>query len=142
LVPTDFSEHADKALKLALDVAGSSKGRVYLLHVIDESIQQCGVDYCLSGDVVRDIESSLERTAESLLREKALKFSGSGDVEIVPVVKKGSSADVILDEQKEVKADLIVLGSQGRSRLYHPLGGSVGERVMRGAACPVLVAGG
>jgi len=90
---------------------------------------------------VRNIESSLTRTAESRLREKALKFSGSGDVEIVPVVKKGSSADVILDEQKEVKADLIVLGSQGRSRFYHPLGGSVGERVMRGAACPVLLAG-
>ena len=140
-MPTDFSSHADKALRLALDVAGSSKGRVYLLHVIDENIQQCGVDYCLSGDVVRDIESSLERTAESMLREKALRFSGSGGVEIVPVVKKGSSADVILDEQKEVKADLIVLGSQGRSRFYHPLGGSIGERVMRGAACPVLLVG-
>lgn len=141
MVPTDFSEHAEHALKLALDVAGSSKGRVYLLHVIDEDVQQCSVDYCLSNDVVSDIESSITRTAEARLRETALKFSGSGDVEIVPVVKKGPSADVILDEQKEVKADLIVLGSRGRSRFFHPLGGSVGERVVRGAACPVLLAG-
>ena len=55
-VPTDSSKYADAALKKGVDIATHYDTKTYLLHVIDEQIQQCAVDYCLSYEVVKQLE--------------------------------------------------------------------------------------
>ena len=53
LVPTDFSEASDRALNQALDIAEQFHSRIYLLHVITESLQRCGEDYCLDESIIK-----------------------------------------------------------------------------------------
>ena len=54
LVPSDFSEFSDRALQKAIDLAKEYKSRIYLLHVIDEGLQQCVADYCLTEEVMEE----------------------------------------------------------------------------------------
>ena len=67
LVPTDFSEYSDNALRYAIDIARQYAAKVFLLHVIDENIQQCTFEYCLTDDVMKQIEQEGKiRSADKL----------------------------------------------------------------------------
>ena len=59
LVPTDFSEHSDRSVSEALDMAQQYKAKVYLLHVISEEFRRCGGDYCLSDELVQKTEMDM-----------------------------------------------------------------------------------
>ncbi len=140
LVPTDFSNYADSALRYALDIAKQYHGEVFLLHVIDESIQQCTVEYCLTDTVMREIEQeSMARSLDKLREEIDHVAEAAAGVEITPYVKRGVPYDEILREQEEKDIDLIVIASHGRTGIQRILIGSVAEKVMRGAKCPVML---
>ena len=128
LVPTDFSKYSDAALKKAVDIATQHDTKIYLLHVIDEQIHQCAVDYCLSYEVVKQLEKESLKASKDKLKKEA-----------DAIVKNGVPSEVILSEQKAKKIDLIVIASHGKTGLLKQLMGSVADKVVKGAKCPVIV---
>ncbi len=140
LVPTDFSEHSDKALELALQVAKQNKAKLYILHVIHEAMHQCASDYCLSDELMQQMEGGMMSAAQQGIQKQLSKFPDTKEVEVVPVVRKGFPSDEILKEQQEKKVDLIVIAPLGRTGIARFLIGSVTKNVVREAQCPVLVA--
>lgn len=140
LVPTDFSNYADNALKYALDIAKQYQAKVFLLHIIDDNIQQCAVDYCLSDAVMKEMEREATVSSNDKLQQQINRVSkNAADVEITPYLKRGIPYDEILKEQGEEKIDLIVIASHGRTGIRRILIGSVAEKIMRGAKCPVML---
>jgi universal stress protein A len=140
LVPTDFSAHSDKALKQALDIAKQNKAKVYLLHVIHEAMHKCASDYCLSNELMQQMDSGMMSAAQQSLQKQIAKFPEAKEVEIVPEVRKGFPSDEILKEQQEKKIDLVVIAPLGRTGIARFLIGSVTKNVVKEAQCPVLVA--
>ncbi len=140
LVPTDFSAYSDNALRHAIDIARQYGAEVFLLHVIDESIQQCTYEYCLTDDVMKQIEQESKiRSAEKLREEIERVEKNNADVAIEAIIKHGIPYEEILREQEDKKIDLIVIASHGRTGIKRVLIGSVAERVIRAAKCPVML---
>ena len=135
LVPTDFSSASDKALKRAVDIASQHKSKIYVLHVVDE-IMQCAVDYCLDISVVKQVEKQSLKFAQEKLR-KMVKALPKG-IQVAVDIKMGDTYETILKEQQRKRIDLIVIASRGKKGLIHHLG-SIADKVMRGAKCPVLL---
>lgn len=139
LVATDFSEFSDRAVKDALEMAGNYKAKLILLHVIDENLQQCVVDYCLSAEAFTELQENTERNSREKLQEELKKIDPrkNGNIEIK--VRTGVPYSEILHEQQEDRADLIVLGSHGKRGFVHNMLGGVADKVTRGATVPVMV---
>lgn len=138
LVPTDFSEFSDKAVLQAVDIAEQNNAKVYLLHVVDK-LQQCAIDYCIPLETMMKVQSDSEKEATKKMQDEADKILKSRKIDVVFDVKSGVPFEEILKEQQERKADLIVIASHGRTGILKTLIGSVAERVMREAKCPVLL---
>jgi nucleotide-binding universal stress UspA family protein len=142
LVPTDFSESADKAVEHAADIAAKYHAKVVVLHVVEENVRQCAidylVDYCISDDFVTQFEREIMRTSNERLQKQIVNIKGA-KVDIEYEIKKGEPADIILDEQVKLGADLIVIASHGKAgAAKHAIGG-VTDKVVRSAACNVMV---
>jgi nucleotide-binding universal stress UspA family protein len=138
LVPTDFSEFSDRAVRQAVDIAEQHNAKIYLLHVVDR-LQQCAIDYCIPLETMMKVQSDSEKEATKKMQEEAEKILKTKNIDLVFDVKSGTPYEEILKEQQERKADLIVIASHGRTGLLRTLIGSVAERVMREAKCPVLL---
>ena len=141
LAPTDFSKYSNAALKKAADIASTYGSDIYLLHVLgmSEQVQQCVVDYCLSSEVVEQLEKETLKAAEDKLKKEAGAIVKSKKIKVVFDIKKGTPAETILREEKAKKVDLIVIASHGKTGILKQLMGSVAERVVKGAKCPVVV---
>ena len=139
LVPTDFSDHSDKALGQALDIAKYSKAKIYLLHVVHEEVHRCASDYCLPEDMLQQMETGMMSAAKENLEKQLAKFPQAKEVEVVTNVRKGFPSEEILKEQQEKGIDLIVIGPLGRTGIARYLVGSVTKNVVKEAKCPVLV---
>ena len=87
LVPTDFSEHSDEALKEAVELARQYHSRVYLLHV-SEPITQCAGDYCLDAAMLKNAEKDARKLAQERMAKEIAKFSEDQDVEIISDIRK------------------------------------------------------
>jgi nucleotide-binding universal stress UspA family protein len=143
LVPTDFSESSDQALGNAVDMALKWNAKVVVLHVIEENVKQCAidylVDYCLEDTFVTTFERELMKSANERLGKQvnALKDARKADIEFE--VRKGDPSNTILEEQLRLGADLIVIASHGKAGAARQAIGSVTDKVVRAAGCPVLV---
>ena len=134
LVPIDFSEYSDHALDYAITFASKLQARLTLLHVI-ESLPVSGVDaVTLPPDYLLELEVGANRHMRSYLA-RVTTARLTGDVAVV----HGTPFRVITEVAKERQADLIIMGTHGRTGLRHLWLGSVAERVVRLAPCPVLV---
>jgi universal stress protein A len=138
LVPTDFSEYSDRAIKQALDIAEQNNAKIYLLHVVDR-LQQCAIDYCIPVETMMKVQSDSEKEASRKMQDEARKITQAKKIDVTFDVKSGVPFEEILKEQQERKADLIVIASHGRTGIIKSLIGSVAEKVMREAKCPVLL---
>ena len=134
LVPTDFSDGSTRAFETAVDMARDSGAQLTLFHVhhVPASVFP-DVILPLSPDLVRDIERSVELVLERW-REQALAAGVAADTRTAI----GGTADEICAAADALGADLIVIGTHGRGGLSHVLLGSVAEKVVRKAPCPVL----
>jgi nucleotide-binding universal stress UspA family protein len=141
LVPTDFSSYAHNAFLRALEIASTYHAAVILLHVIDEQVSQCVVDFCLSETVVQQIrKQQAMATADKLQREiNSIVDNRRGGIDITSDVRNGITYDEIIKVQQEKEIDLIVMASHGKTGIVKNLIGSVTEKVVRGAKCPVIV---
>ena len=136
LVPIDFSEYANQALDYALTLAGKLGARVTLLYVI-QPLQLGGVDMgvTLHATYFQDLEAEIRRDMASLL-ERVTTAGLDGDIVIV----HGVPFHEIIEVAKTQQVNLIVMGTHGRTGFQYVLLGSVAEKVVRLAPCPVLVA--
>ena len=134
-VPLDFSEYADQALKYAMNLAGKLDARLTLLHVI-QPVPIGGMDMgvTLPYTYLQDLEAEIRQSMEGCLA-RVTAAGLEGDI----VVAHGVPFHEILETAKTRKVDLIVMGTHGRTGLQHILLGSVAEKVVRLAPCPVLV---
>lgn len=139
LVPTDMSTHSDKAVKQAIDIAKQFKSELYLLHVIQDPVQQCTVDYCISEGLVGQLQAELMESARKGIQKQVEKFPEAADVTITTDVKTGAPYDQILQEEKERGIDLVVISSLGTTGLAKYLIGSVARHVLLGSTCSVLL---
>lgn len=140
LVPTDFSEHSDKALAQALEIAKYSKAKLYLLHVVHEEVRRCAADYCIPDNMLQQMQTGMMAAAKEGLDKQLAKFPQAKDVEVEANVRRGFPAEEILKEQQEKGADLIIIAPLGRTGIARYLVGSVTNNVVKESKCPVLVA--
>ena len=136
LVPLDFSEHSEKGLRWAIGMAEKWQASVLLFHVVSTPIYPpVMMETPLN---LPQLQTSLREHAEQKMKEMATKEK---NVRVESRVKIGEPFWDICRIAEEEKVDLIVMGSHGRTGLAHVLLGSVAERVVRHAPCPVLVVG-
>jgi len=134
LVPTDFSDGSIRAFETALDMARDSGAEITLLHVahVPTSVFP-DVILPIAPEMMRDVEHS----ADLILDEWCGRAHGAG----VPCDARtaiGSTHVEICNTAEAIDADLIIIGTHGRGGLSHLLLGSVAEKVVRKAPCPVL----
>jgi nucleotide-binding universal stress UspA family protein len=139
LVPTDFSEHSDRALKQALDIAKQYNAEVFLFHAVSKEVKSCMGDACLGDDMIREIQDQIVTRAREDLQSQLRKFPQSKEVSVTAHIGDGTPYDAILREAEERGVDLIVIASLGRSGIAKYLIGSVARNVLKGAKCPVLL---
>jgi nucleotide-binding universal stress UspA family protein len=134
LVPTDFSEHADKALEAAEVLAKPLGARIHLLHVMHVPVSAVTPEMAaIPASFWRDLRSYAERkTAE---QQKKVEQKG---VRCTTEIVEDVPGFAIAAAAKRANADLIVMGSRGLSGVKHAVLGSVAERTVRTAPCPVL----
>ena len=132
LVPLDFSDSSSRILQTALNVLGKD-GVVTLLHVVEwlPAVTQgtFGI-YPHRKDIEKLKALSLEQLEDQAREQK--------DADVRAMVREGKPAGIILEVVAGLEPDLVVMGSHGRSKIDHLLLGSVAERVIRKAPCPVL----
>jgi len=137
LIATDFSPHAEDAVKIVKRLALPSGSTVRLLHAIEPFADVATLNpaaiTAVTDAAVAQIERELDRAAVTLR-------APGRDVETVTVL--GRVADAIVEEAESSKADLIVVGSRGRHALKSALLGSVSAEVVDRAPCPVIIARG
>jgi nucleotide-binding universal stress UspA family protein len=135
LVPLDLGESSARTLDYAKTVAQPFDASLVLLHVVPNPYVTAASDVYLPppqeflDTLVRDARSRLEELANQLDRHA---FS------VETVVKVGDPLVEIVDYAASRPADLIIMGTHGRTGIAHFVLGSVAERVVRTAACPVL----
>jgi nucleotide-binding universal stress UspA family protein len=134
LVPTDFGEPAQRALEIAIELAGKLGASVTLLHVYP-IVFPVSYDEELTWPL-EQIEKAAGKTLEAHLA-KAKQRNASCEA----ILKAGSAAVEIVSVARQLKADLIVMGTHGRRGVSHLMLGSVAERVVRTAPVPVLTVG-
>lgn len=137
LVPVDFSKDSLRAAEYARSFSKPFDAQLLLLHVIEPIYYASPADmYAASPNLALLIEEQ-RKAAQAQLQQLADKLSREG-AKVQTLLKSGSPAQVIADTAKRVKADLIIMATHGRTGLAHVLLGSVAERVIRLAPCPVL----
>jgi universal stress protein A len=136
LVPTDFSGTADAALEYAFVLAEKFGASLQLLHVLDDPFVFDGMSaeaYIAEAPTLR---TAMLDEARSRLHRRA--STGRTDITVETEVLFGHGARTIAEYALERDIDLIVMGTHGRTGVAHLILGSVAERVVRIAPCPVL----
>jgi nucleotide-binding universal stress UspA family protein len=138
LVPTDFSDYAEYAYKWALGLAADCKAKVILFHATPAMSHLAFPESVYYPDLAR-LERELIADAEKQVAGFAAK-KGTSTVPVETRVSLGEAVWEICRAAEREHADMIIMGSHGRTGLSHVVLGSVAERVVRHASCPVLVA--
>ncbi len=135
LVATDFGEAADAALTYGRELAGRFDATLHVLHVA-ENVYITAFGAETYAAIAPDLQREIEESAHTRLLELVADANGP---KTVPVVMTSSApAYAIIDYAREHEVDLIIMGTHGRGAFQHLLMGSVAERVVRLAPCPVL----
>jgi nucleotide-binding universal stress UspA family protein len=140
LVPHDFSPSANRAAALARDEAKAHGGQVILLHVVDLP-PAYGPETTLyvtdKSETPIGMREYAVRSATDHLHDLGARLEAEG-LAVSTFVRVGKPVDEILRFAAEREADVIVMGTHGRTGLMHLLAGSVAERVVRGSPIPVM----
>jgi len=132
LVPTDGSDYTKPAISTAMELAKLTGGKLTALYVLDQTV----LTNMPMDTAVMNVYKTLEKEGQEavdFVMEEAKKVG----VDVEVMVKEGAPVKVILEESNNY--DVIVMGTLGRTGMSKLLMGSVAERVVRAASCPVLV---
>lgn len=137
LVATDFGEASDAALAYGRALARNFGASLHVLHVAENVYLRsvAGESYAA---VFPDLQHDVEATARKQLNERLIDNDPDAPPTKAIVLTSNATADRIVAYAKDNRVDLIVMGTRGRGAIAHLLMGSVAERVVRTAPCPVL----
>jgi universal stress protein A len=138
VVALDFSEHSQQALRYASVLASAFGARVSLLHVLEDPFVTGAWSSTVLGDETTVARGILVSNAQLRLAREQRRLQREGHV-VDTCVRPGHPAATIAAFAADRHADLVVMGTHGRTGLAHLMLGSVAERVMRTAPCPVLI---
>lgn len=137
LCPIDFSENSLEALKYAAHTALKENATVYLIHIVDSRVYDYGGPiYEPITPVMKPVvdQASKDQLTDKLLEKVPKEIQGR----VETVVSFGVPFVEIIKAARDYDVDLIIMGTRGRSGVSHMLIGSVAEKVVRKAPCPVL----
>jgi nucleotide-binding universal stress UspA family protein len=132
LVPLDFSQRSEKALRYAIRFSEQFGSALTLLHVIQPMVYPA--DFGYPPTVVDTLDDTVRRSAEEKLGAMAAQLS----VKAQTLIRLGQPYHEIATAAKELRIDLIIITTHGHTGLKLALLGSTAERVVRHAPCPVL----
>lgn len=138
LVPYDFSEHSKKALETALDLGRRFGSNLHLLHVVSPPIvayPTMGTTAALPASLLIELREGAERA----LHEVAAAIENPPGTVKSQISTGGATAETIREMAEQLGADLIVMGTHGRTGMARVFLGSVAERTLRLAPCPILM---
>jgi nucleotide-binding universal stress UspA family protein len=139
LVATDFSEVADEALRYGRTLARQFGATLHVLHVAQSLMANAvsGETYVNSGQFA-EVQKQIDESARKRITELVIDNDPDAPAVSAVVLTSDRPAETILKYAAEYQIDLIVTGTQGRGFLSRLMVGSVAERVVRLAPCPVL----
>lgn len=135
LFATDFSESSDHAFQYAFSLARKFESRLGIIHVISEPVDLRG--FYVPHISFDKLEEEIEQGALKLM-EKFCRTHTQGYAKVESFVVPGIPYDEIIKKSLEINADLIVVGTHGRTGLDHVLFGSTAEKVVRKSTIPVM----
>ena len=147
LVPLDHSEHSQRALDVAIQIAKKFGGKITLIHVysivvtpviIHEASSVTSGFPIVNPEYASKLSDSAREAAKRVL-EKGKRRAKAENVEVNSLLKEGHTVQEIVRASKEDNFGLIVMGARGVSRIREMLLGSVTDGVMHHTNCPVLV---
>jgi len=135
LFATDFSDSSEHAFQYALSLAGKFESRLAIIHVINEPVDLRGfyVPHISFDKLEEEIEQGALKLMEQFCRTHAPNFP-----KLETYVVPGIPYDEIIKKGLEIGADLVVVGTHGRTGLDHVLFGSTAEKVVRKSPVPVM----
>jgi nucleotide-binding universal stress UspA family protein len=136
LAPSDFSAHAAQAVRYACALAERFGARLHLLHVIPD-IVPAGPDPMLTPVLPPEYYTDMEAQSRATL-DDLIEPSWGKATSVTSSVRWGNPVEEIVEEARTAGVDLLVIATHGRTGLSHVLLGSVAERIVREAPCPVL----
>jgi len=133
MVPIDFTENSRSALRFASELAKRFDATISAVHVIpDEEVAGVYIQK-RTPQRIKEIQKEVEEEFKKFIPEDI-----ESSVQVQRLVRVGEPYVEILRQAKESAVDLIVMSTHGRSGISHTLLGSVAEKVVRKASCPVL----
>jgi len=137
VIPTDFSKISYTAFHYAKEIGYMYKAKLHLIHILDEVPPVFGNG--LNGNSKETISEEAEIIAREKLEQAKEELGQSTGLEISVELRKGVDHEEIIKYAKELNAELIVIATHGRSGVMQTLLGSVAQKVIKNAKCPVLV---
>ena len=138
IVPTDFSDYSDLALKRALDLAEACDAKIYLTHVVPDSPDIFALDR-FDKEGQKKIMKDLEKQCKDSFEEQMSKSPQAQQVEIETKVLRGIPSKEILGLQKKMNVDMVVIANHGQSAFEEFLFGNTASKIIRYSKCSVLV---
>jgi nucleotide-binding universal stress UspA family protein len=135
LVPTDFSVHAEYALKVAAQIARNTNGEIFLVHMLEFPSQMA--DAVSGGADIPEIMLFMKKAHEKL--EDLLESDYLKGITVTEAVKLERAFEGILKSSSKNDIDLVVMGAHGASGLQEMFVGSTTEKIVRTSEAPVLV---
>jgi universal stress protein A len=137
LVPTDFSDCSKHALEAALSLAVKYDAAVSVVHVIEPARYSAALGHDVSIDAAayQDVGATLKESAAEQMKEYMAHVTHPN---VASKIENGIAYDAVCRAAEGHECDLIVIGTHGRSGLKRFVMGSVAEKVIRHAHCPVL----
>lgn len=140
LVPTDFSDSSDKALRQGIDIARQYDAELWVLHVVPLELTYALSDYSIPAEALETFEKQqAEGAFQSMKQQLARVAGGEEGLKITLDISRGIAYEEILGHAKAHGIDLIVIASLGKSGLAKYFVGSVARNVLKKAVCPVLL---
>lgn len=136
LYATDYSKASERALQEAIDLAKQNNAELLVVHVIEPVPYVAGGDYGGAELYIR-LEESAKRNAQTSMQKLMQRLSRL-KVKAKSLLVKGNAHEQIVKSAKGKKADIVVIGTHGRTGLSKLFLGSVAGRVVSSATCPVL----
>jgi nucleotide-binding universal stress UspA family protein len=135
LVPIDFTPHTAEAVRCAIDLAGRYDAELLLLYVYEPAEYPVPEGYVIyTPEQLERMTTEIQKRLEATRQEVA----AAGARRVSAQLLQGSPAQAIIEHARDERFDLIVMGTHGRSGVGRWVLGSVAEKVVRGAPCPVL----
>lgn len=136
LHPTDFSRASSAAFKRAVEMAKGNRAELLLVHVMVPAVPLMGDGY-VSPKVYEDLEAAARSAAQKQLRKLVDKAKQAG-ARVKGLLLEGVAHERIAQAARSRKADLVVIGTHGRTGFAKLFLGSVASRVLAVSPCPVL----